>query len=78
MTDISTVLLLPESLQPGDLLFFFVPGRFEYNDIPGHVGIYWGDGKMIHTMKKGVGVTIESLDKDYFQKTFLTARRVVQ
>jgi hypothetical protein len=33
---------------------------------------------MIHTMKKGVGVTIESLDKDYFQKTFLTARRVAQ
>lgn len=29
-------------LEPGDLIFFTVPGRFESDAIPGHVGIYMG------------------------------------
>jgi cell wall-associated NlpC family hydrolase len=34
-------------LQKGDLLFFYVPERFETNDVPGHVGIYIGGRQMI-------------------------------
>ncbi|MFG3367905.1 NlpC/P60 family protein [Streptomyces sp. NPDC090032] len=39
--------------QPGDLVFF-------YDDIS-HVGIYIGDGKMIHAPKPGANVRVESI-----------------
>ncbi|MFF2507896.1 NlpC/P60 family protein [Streptomyces sp. NPDC058067] len=39
--------------QPGDLVFF-------YNDIS-HVGIYIGNGKMIHAPKPGASVRVESI-----------------
>lgn len=42
-----------EQLLPGDLVFF-------YNDIS-HVGIYIGDGKMIHAPKPGTSVREESI-----------------
>jgi peptidoglycan DL-endopeptidase CwlO len=41
-------------MRPGDLVFF-------YDDIS-HVGIYAGDGKMIHAPKPGSTVTYESVD----------------
>ncbi|MFI6295486.1 C40 family peptidase [Nonomuraea sp. NPDC050790] len=41
-----------KSLQPGDLLFF--RGR-------GHVGMYVGDGKMVHSPSSGKRVRIEKL-----------------
>lgn len=40
-------------LKPGDLVFF-------YDDIS-HVGIYIGDGKMIHAPKPGADVRVESI-----------------
>ncbi|MEV0603469.1 NlpC/P60 family protein [Streptomyces sp. NPDC050315] len=40
-------------LQPGDLVFF-------YDDIS-HVGMYIGDGKMIHAPKPGTNVRVESI-----------------
>ncbi|WP_043265705.1 C40 family peptidase [Streptomyces sp. CT34] len=40
-------------LQPGDLVFFF-------NDIS-HVGMYIGDGKMIHAPHPGASVRVESI-----------------
>jgi cell wall-associated NlpC family hydrolase len=40
-------------LRPGDLVFF-------YDDIS-HVGIYIGDGKMIHAPKPGTNVRVESI-----------------
>ncbi|GHC69846.1 hypothetical protein GCM10010349_44970 [Streptomyces flavofungini] len=39
--------------KPGDLVFF-------YDDIS-HVGIYIGDGKMIHAPKPGANVRVESI-----------------
>lgn len=36
-------------LQPGDLMFFYTPGRFSSNRIVGHVGIYAGNDKILHT-----------------------------
>lgn len=38
-----------DQLQVGDLIFFTVPGRFKSDNVAGHVGIYIGDGKFIHT-----------------------------
>ncbi|MFK0292986.1 NlpC/P60 family protein [Streptomyces sp. NPDC090442] len=42
-----------DNLQPGDLVFF-------YNDIS-HVGMYIGDGKMIHAPHPGANVRVESI-----------------
>jgi cell wall-associated NlpC family hydrolase len=66
-----------QSLRIGDLLFFYVPGRFKSNNVVGHVGIYIGNRQMIHagTEPKN-GVQIRSIDRDYWKRTFLSAKRV--
>ena len=63
-------------LQPGDLIFFTVPGRFESNAIPGHVGMYIGDGKFIHTWGDP-GVQISDLDSGYWSKVILHMQRIL-
>jgi cell wall-associated NlpC family hydrolase len=66
-----------KSLRRGDLLFFYVPGRFKSNKVVGHEGIYIGNGKMIHSAPKpDNGVQISSINHHYWKKTFLKARRV--
>ena len=42
-------------LQPGDLIFFYEP--------VGHVGVYIGDGKMVHAPTTGDVVRIASVDR---------------
>ncbi|MFC5529355.1 C40 family peptidase [Cohnella yongneupensis] len=65
-----------DSLKKGDLLFFFVPGRFKTKETVGHVGIYYGDGKMIHSCPKPKdGVQITDINKPYWQDTFMFAKR---
>lgn len=63
-------------LQPGDLIFFTVPGRFESDAVPGHVGIYIGDGKFIHTWGDP-GVQISNLDTGYWSNVTLHMQRVL-
>lgn len=64
-------------LRKGDLLFFYVPGRFRSNQVVGHVGIYIGDQQMIHASPEPKdGVQITSINKAYWKKTFITAKRV--
>ncbi|GHC37803.1 Cell wall-associated hydrolase, NlpC family [Aidingimonas halophila] len=59
-----------ETARPGDLLFFATgKGRGKAN----HVGIYLGDGRMIHAPGRGRQVTTTSLDIDYWQKRYLGA-----
>lgn len=66
-------------LRKGDLLFFYLPGRYKSNNIVGHVGIYIGNGKMIHSSNKPKdGVQVTSINKPFWKKTYLSARRVVQ
>ncbi len=57
-------------LLPGDLLFFGQGGRHI-----GHVGIYMGDGKMIHCASRR-GVIISDLDDPYHAGTFVVAKRL--
>lgn len=57
------------NLQPGDLLFFNTDGTGV-----SHVGIYIGNGKMIHAGGDRVHVT--SIEKEYWQKRFLFAKRI--
>lgn len=58
---------------PGDLVFF-APGR---GDRVSHVGIYIGDGKMVHASSSR-GVMVSSLDEAYFVRSFHSAGRVGQ
>ncbi|MBW7454402.1 stalk domain-containing protein [Paenibacillus sepulcri] len=59
-----------DELRKGDLLFFSARGL----DI-GHVGIYAGDGRVLHTYSKEQGVHFEDFDEKW-KKRFVTARRL--
>lgn len=63
------------NLKEGDLIFFTVPGRFSSDRIPGHVGMYIGDGKFIHTWGDP-GVQISPLDSGYWNEQILSMRRI--
>jgi cell wall-associated NlpC family hydrolase len=65
------------SLRKGDLLFFYVPGRFKSNQTVGHVGIYIGNMQMLHALPN-TGVQITNIDKPYWKRVFLFAKRIVQ
>lgn len=58
-------------LRPGDLLFFTVRG----GDRVGHVGIYIGDGQMVHS-SSSKGVIITPVDNPYFVTNYHSAGRV--
>jgi cell wall-associated NlpC family hydrolase len=60
-----------ENLKPGDLLFFAT-----YASFPSHVGIYIGDGKMIHASSKGGRVEVANINQDFYMKRFLFAKRI--
>jgi cell wall-associated NlpC family hydrolase len=62
-------------LQPGDLMFFYTPGRYSSNRIIGHVGMYMGNGKIIQTYGKP-GVTINNFDT-YWRGRFLSGKRLI-
>ncbi|MCW2699231.1 MAG: putative Cell wall-associated hydrolase, partial [Blastococcus sp.] len=52
-------------LQPGDLVFFYTPVS--------HVGIYIGNGQMVHASTSGSPVAIASLDD---MPSYNSARRI--
>jgi cell wall-associated NlpC family hydrolase len=54
------------NLQPGDLVFFYSPVS--------HVGMYIGNGQMVHSSSAGKPVSVVSLDS---MPSFSGARRVV-
>jgi cell wall-associated NlpC family hydrolase len=60
-----------EDLKPGDLLFFQTYAKY-----PSHVGIYIGNGKMIHASSASKRVIISDIDKDYYLRHFLFAKRI--
>jgi cell wall-associated NlpC family hydrolase len=65
------------ALRKGDLLFFRVPGRFEKENTIGHVGIYMGNGKMIHASPQPKnGVQISDINTPYWKENFITAKRL--
>jgi hypothetical protein len=59
-----------EGLQVGDLIFFRSGGYYV-----GHVGIYVGNGQIIHAGNGGVGYA--ELDSSWFARNYLCARRIV-
>lgn len=67
-------LIIPkEQLQCGDLVLF--QRTTSYRGISTHVGIYLGDGKLIHAGSKGI--TIVDLESSYFVQHYLCSRRMI-
>lgn len=66
------IIVAREDLECGDLVFFenTTPGKFA-----SHVGIYIGNGQLIHAGSKGI--TVVELDSYYFDYHYLCSRRVV-
>lgn len=61
------------ALQPGDLVFL----QNTYKTGVSHVGIYIGDGKMIHA-SSSKGVTISDLSGSYYTKHYHSSRRILK
>jgi hypothetical protein len=61
-----------KGLRPGDLVFFDTSSK----EGPDHVGIYLGDGKMIHTPRPGKSVEIADMTKGYYMDRFMGGRRI--
>ena len=59
-----------DELMPGDLLFF-AKGKARIH----HVGIYYGDGKMLHAPSTGKGIEIVSLAGTKHEQQLCSARR---
>lgn len=68
------VFVARKNLKKGDLVFFDTSAKRKGID---HVAIYAGNGKLLHTYKKGVGVTYSNLNSSYWSKRYVTARRVM-
>lgn len=61
------------NLQPGDLVFY----AFNADGVINHVGIYIGNGKMIHSPKTGDIVKTTDITTSYWTTRFVTARRII-
>ena len=59
-------------LMPGDLVFFSSPGSSSV----GHVGIYIGGGQMVHSVKPGCYVEIDTINSGYYSTYYWGARRI--
>jgi len=68
-----------DDLRKGDLLYFTTPKRSDNEGVDriGHVAIYVGGGKVLHTFRTGIGVTVTQLD-DPWMKRFIAAKRVIE
>ncbi len=61
-----------DALQPGDLVFFNTSGSGI-----SHVGLYIGDGNMVHATVPGDTVKISSMNTSYYASRYVGARRVL-
>lgn len=60
-----------DQLEIGDLLFYKT-----YKKEPSHVAIYAGDGQIIHASYKSKRVQYDKMDKAYYKKRFIYAKRL--
>lgn len=60
-----------KDLQIGDLLFYRT-----YKKEPSHVAIYAGNGQIIHASYRGKKVQYDDIDKGYYKKRFMYAKRL--
>lgn len=60
-----------DQLQPGDLLFFGFGA-------PTHVGMYVGNGMMIHNARTGKDLQYDSINTGYYLRAYIEGRRYTQ
>lgn len=66
------------NLKAGDLMFFTMNDTYTDGRVA-HVGIYMGDGNMIHaSTSRGVMITTNVLQNPYWSKNYLFSKRVIQ
>ena len=63
------------NLKPGDLVFFDTVGS-NNGDVT-HVGMYIGNNQIIHASSSQKKIVINNLNTSYYNKTYVTARRVL-
>lgn len=74
MIQLADGIIIPKSeLQCGDLVFF--SNTTGWGHFASHIGIYLGDGKLIHAGSKGI--TVVDLASDYFTYYYQCSRRVI-
>lgn len=61
------------NMKPGDLVFF----SFNQNGVVDHVGIYIGNGQMIHSPKTGDVVKTTDITTSYWQTRLVVAKRII-
>lgn len=59
-------------LKPGDIIFFWNTSKTDYQ----HVGLYIGDGKMVHASNSRVGIIVSHIDEPYYLGRYMHAKRV--
>lgn len=62
-----------KGLRVGDLVFFDTDGKVSG---PDHVGIYAGNGKMLHAPRPGKGIEISDMTSGYWVSKFIGGRRI--
>ena len=67
------IIIPKENLQCGDLVLF--QRTTSHRGIATHVGIYLGEGKLIHAGSRGI--TVVELESAYFSEHYLCARRII-
>jgi cell wall-associated NlpC family hydrolase len=62
-------------MKPGDLVFFRTATNRHGKGRISHVAIYIGEGRFIHSPRRGESVRVDNLDDSYWSKHFAGARR---
>ena len=67
-----------DQIRKGDLLYFTTPARKDKEGVNriGHVAVYLGDNKVLHTYRSGIGVTVTELDSNWNNR-MIKAMRVI-
>ena len=61
-----------DNLRPGDLVFF------GYGSSASHVGMYIGNGQIVHAQNSSTGVVITSLSDSWYASRYIGARRIAE